>query len=187
MGRKKSFASFQRVDQHRRRFFCTFIPTRPRLARMRSMTHARLRANWGGIPSPIQHWLDAMLRAGVERVRHAAVVVRMALLLLSRACHADAKPERLPEEQGGPTKGKTPQRKADRRSPVIRIRTAPNAATYRVARDSIPAHPDPGLRRNKLQTGSRERGLAATRPRNLSGRITPRPPRRLSHARFAPS
>jgi hypothetical protein len=65
------------------------------------MTQAQTHAHGLVIPSPLDRWIDAMLRAFAELVLHAARFLKMDLSRVPRACHTDVAPQALPEEKSG--------------------------------------------------------------------------------------
>jgi hypothetical protein len=61
------------------------------------MTQARTRANGLVIPSPLDRWIDAMLRVLAELVHRLVSTLRMSPSRLPAECHSDAPPQALPQ------------------------------------------------------------------------------------------
>ncbi len=72
------------------------------------MTTAHPRANWSRTPSPIHHWLEALLRAFAMLWSNLADIVRMRPSRLPRECHTDATPASLPQQDRDPIKEHAP-------------------------------------------------------------------------------
>jgi hypothetical protein len=66
------------------------------------MTQARSRANWSGVPSLTGLWLEAMLRLIAMLWSNLALFAGMLLSRLSRECHTDVAPHRLPRRDREP-------------------------------------------------------------------------------------
>ena len=60
-----------------------------------------------GTPSPLDRWINAMLRVFAMLVSHAARLCSMRLIRLSAECHSDATPEVLPCKESGKLKETT--------------------------------------------------------------------------------
>jgi hypothetical protein len=60
-----------------------------------------------GNPSPLDHWINALLRVFAMLVSHAAHLCSMRLIRLSAECHSDATPEALPCKESGKLKETT--------------------------------------------------------------------------------
>jgi hypothetical protein len=65
---------------------------------------AQLDANWGGSPSPIHHWMEALLRLAAMRLLNLARLLGMRPSRHVRECHTDVTPQALPLEDRDPSK-----------------------------------------------------------------------------------
>jgi hypothetical protein len=64
---------------------------------------AQLDANWGGIPSLIHHWMEALLRLAAMCLSNLASLLGMRVSRLPGECHTDATPQALPLEASDPS------------------------------------------------------------------------------------
>ena len=63
---------------------------------------AQLDANWGGSPSLIHHWMEALLRLAAICLLSLARLLGMRPSRLSGECHTDATPQALPLQDRDP-------------------------------------------------------------------------------------
>src|SRR4026207_615127 len=61
-----------------------------------------------GPPSPLDRWINALLRGLAMLMSHAAHLCSMRLIRLSAECHSDATPEALPCTESGKLKEPQP-------------------------------------------------------------------------------
>src|SRR6185436_2142358 len=71
---------------------------------MLPMTRHKATQTGLGTPSPLDHWINAMLRVFAMLVSHAAHLCSMRLIRISAECHSDATPEALPCTKSGKLK-----------------------------------------------------------------------------------
>jgi hypothetical protein len=147
---------------------------------MRRMTRARARTNWGGIPSLSQPLLAAALRLLAERVRHAASILWMACVRLSRDWHTDAAPAGLPGGKNGIAQKEQQQQEqhvdADAGARTAAVIVAAGVAGARATRAARALSVDPLIQKDKLPAEPAEPAEpaapeAATTSSNMSARL----------------
>src|SRR5262245_20365464 len=78
-------------------------------------------ANWGGSPSSIHHWMEAMLRLAAMFLANLACFFGMRLSRYSGECHTGATPEALPQSDCDPTSKETTSAEAISHKPAIAL------------------------------------------------------------------
>jgi hypothetical protein len=144
------------------------------------MTRARARTNWGGIPSLSQPLLAAALCLLAECVRHAASILWMACVRLSRDWHTDAAPAGLPGGKKGIAQKEQQQQEqhvdADAGARTAAVIVAAGVAGARAARAARALSVDPLIQKDKLPAEPAEPAEpaapeAATTSSNMSARL----------------
>jgi hypothetical protein len=90
---------------------------------------AQLDANWGGSPSLIHHWMEALLRLAAMCLLNLACLLGMNPSRLPGECHTDATPQALPLEDRDPIKEATSAEAISHKLPIalMVVRSGPRS------------------------------------------------------------
>jgi hypothetical protein len=117
----------------------------------------QLDANWGGSPSLIHHWMEALLRLAAMYLSNLADLLGMRVSRPPGECHTDATPQALPLQDRDPTTKET--------APAARTSSQTTEALMvsRCAQAHRPSNHEGGLTARR-----RESSLASHRGSRLS-------------------
>jgi hypothetical protein len=132
-------------------------------------------ANWGGSPSPIHQWMEALLRLAAMLLSNLANLLGMNPSRLSGECHTDATPQALPQKDCDPIEKETTLAEATGRLQTTAVRHESSLAKARSAAcrgSRFSKHRDAFSLSRLRAAAAHPRDESRTLPRNPRPRIS---------------